>query len=106
MLQRHQKKLEEIKNSKKRVSAYTMTKEDAKKQKKEMDRMNMLYRQIASEKTALNREKVQLEEKIAKKQQKLNYTKQQLTEVTKKFEQKADENQQKSILIQQFGSIF
>ena len=36
-------------------------------QDKEMDRMNMLYRQIASEKAALNREKELLAEKMERK---------------------------------------
>ena len=36
-------------------------------QDKEMDRMNMLYRQIASEKAALNREKELLSEKMERK---------------------------------------
>ena len=36
-------------------------------QDKEMDRMHMLYRQIASEKAALNREKELLAEKLEKK---------------------------------------
>jgi hypothetical protein len=36
-------------------------------QDKEMDRMNMLYRQIASEKAALNRAKETTQEKLEKK---------------------------------------
>ena len=52
-------------------------------QDKEMDRMNMLYRQIASEKAALNRLKELLAEKLEKKKQKHAYTKEQLAETTK-----------------------
>lgn len=70
-------------------------------QDKEMDRMNMLYRQIASEKAALNREKELLAEKLEKKKQKHAYTKQQLEETTKQFERVRDENQAFGGLISQ-----
>ena len=66
-----------------------------------MDRMNMLYRQIASEKAALNREKELLAEKLEKKKQKHGYTKQQLEETTKQFERVRDENQAFGGLISQ-----
>lgn len=57
-----------------------------------MDRMNMLYRQIASEKAALNRAKETIQEKLEKKRQKHSYLKQQLEETTRKFEKLRDEN--------------
>ena len=62
-------------------------------QDKEMDRMNMLYRKMASEKSALNREKELVSEKLERKKQKHGYTKQQLEETTKQFEKLREENQ-------------
>ena len=70
-------------------------------QDKEMDRMHMLYRQIASEKAALNREKELLAEKLEKKRQKHVETKQVLEEVTKQFEEARDHNAQIEKLISQ-----
>jgi len=63
------------------------------KQDKEMERMNMLYRQVASEKAAVNRKNDILQEKLEKKRQKMSYLKQQLEETTLKFERVRDENQ-------------
>ena len=70
-------------------------------QDKEMDRMNMLYRQIASQKAALNREKELISEKLEKKKQKHAYTKTQLEETTNKFEKVRDENQKFGQIIKQ-----
>jgi len=61
----------------------------------------MLYRQIASEKAALNREKELLADKLAKKQEKHAYTKQQLEQTTKQFEKVRDENLQYGTIIAQ-----
>ena len=44
--------------------------------------MNMLYRQIASQKAALNREKELISEKLEKKKQKLAHNKHLLEETT------------------------
>ena len=63
------------------------------KQDKEMERMNMLYRQVASEKAAVNRKNDILQEKLEKKRQKMSYLKQQLEETTLKFERLREENQ-------------
>jgi predicted nucleic acid-binding Zn-ribbon protein len=52
----------------------------------------MLYRQVASEKAALNRAKETIQEKLEKKRQKHSYLKQQLEETTRKFEKLRDEN--------------
>ena len=70
-------------------------------QDKEMDRMNMLYRQIASQKAALNREKELISEKLEKKRQKHAYTKQQLEETTKSYERLREENQSFGQIISQ-----
>ena len=70
-------------------------------QDKEMDRMNMLYRQIASEKAALNRDKERVADKLEKKKQKHAYTKQQLEETTKQYERQRDENMQLGQIINQ-----
>ena len=66
-----------------------------------MDRMNMLYRQIASQKAALNREKELISEKLEKKRQKHAYTKEQLEETTRNFERLRDENQSFGQIISQ-----
>jgi len=58
-----------------------------------MERMNMLYRQVASEKAAVNRKNDILQEKVEKKRQKMSYLKQQLEEITLKFERLREENQ-------------
>ena len=58
-----------------------------------MERMNMLYRQVASEKAAVNRKNDILQEKLEKKRQKMSYLKQQLEETTLKFERLREENQ-------------
>ena len=58
-----------------------------------MERMNMLYRQVASEKAAVNRKNDILQEKLEKKRQKMSYLKQQLEEITLKFERLREENQ-------------
>ena len=71
------------------------------KQDKEMERMNMLYRQVASEKAAVNRKNDILQEKLEKKRQKMSYLKQQLEETTLKFERVRDENQQYGQIISQ-----
>ena len=63
--------------------------------------MNMLYRQIASEKAALNRDKERVAEKLEKKKQKHAYAKQQLEETTKQFERVRDENLQLGQIINQ-----
>ena len=63
--------------------------------------MNMLYRQIASEKAALNRDKERVTEKLEKKKQKHAYAKQQLEETTKQFERVRDENAQLGQIINQ-----
>ena len=54
----------------------------------------MLYRQIASQKAALNREKEIISEKLDKKKQKLARNKHLLEETTQNFERLRDENQQ------------
>ena len=51
-----------------------------------MESMNMLYRQMAAEKAALNRTKDQLEEKLDKKRVKHSYLKQELEQMTKNWE--------------------
>lgn len=66
--------------------------------------MNMLYRQIASEKAALNREKELLAEKMEKKREKHVETKQQLESVTQQFERIRDENTQYGQIIAQVMS--
>ena len=73
-------------------------------QDKEMDRMNMLYRQIASQKAALNREKELISEKLEKKKQKHAYTKSQLQETTMNFQRLKDEQQDFGKIISQVMS--
>ncbi len=59
-----------------------------------MDRMNMLYRQIAAQKAALNREKEQINEKLEKKRIKHAATKGELADKIMVNERLRSENQQ------------
>ena len=66
--------------------------------------MNMLYRQIASEKATLFREKKQISEKLENKKVKHSYLKQQLQEMTQRWEGERDKNMQFGQLISQVMS--
>ena len=61
----------------------------------------MLYRQIASQKAALNREKEIISEKLEKKKQKLARNKHLLEETTQNFERVRDENRKYGQLFEQ-----
>ena len=67
--------------------------------------MNMLYRQIASQKAALNREKEQIAEKLEKKRQKHAITKLELADKIKINERLRTENQQLGQFISQWNEL-
>jgi len=62
------------------------------KSESNLKQLNMLYMQLATEKSALSRENMKLKEKVDKKRDKMQYTQKQLELTIKQFEQQRREN--------------
>ena len=70
-------------------------------QDKEFEKLKMLYMQVASEKTAMHRDKQKLQEKLDKKRIKNDMLKQELEDKTLNLQRKHNENAQLGQIISQ-----
>lgn len=69
------------------------------KKDSDLKQLNMMYMQLASEKSALSREKMKLNEKMDKKRAKNQFTQKQLELTIRQFEQVRNEKDQLMALV-------